>query len=67
MAEALVATAVGLLAAIPASMAFNAFGHRIDGLASSIDAFSIELEADIQRMTGARAGAAAPPSSARGR
>jgi biopolymer transport protein TolQ len=54
MAEALVATAIGLLAAIPASMAYNAFASRIDEIGTSIDVFSAELEADIVRMNGGR-------------
>ncbi len=64
MAEALVATAVGLLAAIPASMAYNAFAARIDDLGISIEVFASELEADMTRMNGGRR-AAAPGAAPR--
>jgi biopolymer transport protein TolQ len=66
MAEALVATAIGLLAAIPASMAYNAFGSRIDEIGNSIDVFSAELEADIGRMNVGRRAEPNPPPRAMG-
>jgi biopolymer transport protein TolQ len=47
MAEALIATGVGLLAAIPASMAYNGFLARIDTLDQAIGLFSTELEEDL--------------------
>jgi biopolymer transport protein TolQ len=50
IAEALIATAVGLLAAIPATMAYNAYTARIDGIAGSIDLFAAEFEADLGRL-----------------
>jgi biopolymer transport protein TolQ len=50
IAEALVATAVGLLAAIPATMAYNAYTARIDGIVASIDLFAAEFEADLGRL-----------------
>lgn len=50
IAEALVATAVGLLAAIPATMAYNAYTARIDGVVASIDLFAAEFEADLGRL-----------------
>ena len=37
IAEALVATAVGLLAAIPATIAYNAFGGRIDAVLAMLE------------------------------
>ena len=50
MAEALIATGVGLLAAIPATMAYNAFLARIDVLDQSIGLFSSELEEDLAHL-----------------
>ena len=47
IAEALVATAVGLLAAIPATIAYNAFGGRIDGMLSTLERFSSQFQEDI--------------------
>ena len=47
IAEALVATAVGLLAAIPATIAYNAFGGRIDGMLSTLERFSSQFQDDI--------------------
>jgi biopolymer transport protein TolQ len=50
IAEALVATAVGLLAAIPAMMAYNAFGGRIDGILAMLDRFSSQFQEDIKQL-----------------
>jgi biopolymer transport protein TolQ len=50
IAEALVATAVGLLAAIPAMMAYNAFGGRIDGILAMLDRFSSQFQEDLGRL-----------------
>jgi biopolymer transport protein TolQ len=54
--EALIATAIGLAAAIPAVVAYNALNKRIDGLMSSIEAASngwvvlvSEVPAAVQR------------------
>ena len=47
IAEALVATAVGLLAAIPATMAFNAFVSQVDQVAESMSLFCGEFEEDL--------------------
>jgi biopolymer transport protein TolQ len=43
LAEALVATAAGLFAAIPAVVAFNFYMNRIRLTASQMEAFSMEL------------------------
>lgn len=43
IAEALVATAFGLLAAIPAVMAYNAFSSHMQKLNSKLDGFATEL------------------------
>lgn len=52
MAEALIATGVGLAAAIPATMAYNAFVGRIESLASNVELFASELESDLARVSG---------------
>ncbi len=63
MAEALVATAIGLLAAIPATMAYNAYVARIDALSAGIDLFGEEFEGDLARMGGAQQAPASPAAS----
>jgi len=50
IAEALVATAVGLLAAIPATMAYNAFGGRIDGISQMLERFAEQFQEDLGRI-----------------
>jgi biopolymer transport protein ExbB/TolQ len=50
IAEALVATAVGLLAAIPAMMAYNSFGGRIDGILAMLDRFSSQFQEDLNQL-----------------
>lgn len=54
IAEALVATAVGLLAAIPAMMAYNAFGGRIDGILAILDRFSTQFQEDLNELVQAQ-------------
>lgn len=49
IAEALVATAMGLLAAIPAVIAYNRFSQDIDRLRSRMDHFSDSLVQVLQR------------------
>ncbi|MDP2306841.1 MAG: protein TolQ [Pseudomonadota bacterium] len=49
IAHALVATAVGLLAAIPAVMAYNFFNSRIRGIASEMDGFSSDFLNIVKR------------------
>ncbi len=49
IAHALVATAVGLLAAIPAVMAYNYFISRIKGISSEMDAFSSDFLNIVKR------------------
>jgi biopolymer transport protein ExbB/TolQ len=41
---------VGLLAAIPATIAYNAFGGRIDALVGMLDRFSGQFEQDLARL-----------------
>jgi biopolymer transport protein TolQ len=49
IAEALVATAIGLFAAIPAVIAYNRFTHDIDRLAGRFESFMEELQNILQR------------------
>jgi len=49
IAEALVATAIGLFAAIPAVIAYNRFAHDIDRLAGRHESFMEELSNILQR------------------
>ena len=49
IAEALVATAMGLFEAIPAVIAYNRFSHDIDRLASRYESFMEELQNILQR------------------
>jgi biopolymer transport protein TolQ len=53
IAEALIATAVGLFAAIPASIFYNHFVGELRRLGNSIDLFTAQFQADL-RMRGAR-------------
>jgi biopolymer transport protein TolQ len=49
IADALVATAAGLFAAIPAVVAYNQFVHRIKNIAGEIDDFSAEFLNLVER------------------
>ena len=49
IAEALVATAIGLFAAIPAVVAHNRFAHEIDRLATRFESFMEEFSNILQR------------------
>lgn len=51
IAEALVATAIGLFAAIPAVIAYNRFAHDIDRLAGRYESFIEELSNILQRQS----------------
>lgn len=57
IAEALVATAIGLFAAIPAVVAYNRFARDIDRVATQLDSFSDEFSNILQRNV------AAPPAA----
>ncbi len=50
IAEALVATAAGLLAAIPATIFFNHFVTRMEVISTSIDLFTTEFESDLGQL-----------------
>ncbi|TET24110.1 MAG: protein TolQ [Candidatus Aminicenantes bacterium] len=52
IAEALIATALGLFAAIPAVIAYNYFLHRIKNVASEMEDFSIEFLIISERLYG---------------
>ncbi|HTY98684.1 MAG TPA: protein TolQ [Rhodocyclaceae bacterium] len=49
IAEALVATAIGLFAAIPAVVAYNRFAHDLDRLAVRFESFTEEFSNILQR------------------
>jgi biopolymer transport protein TolQ len=57
IAEALVATAIGLFAAIPAVLAFNRFSRDIDRVANKLETFIEEFSNILQRNVGS------PPSN----
>jgi len=53
IAEALIATAIGLLAAIPATIFYNYFVGELRGITASIELFAADYEVDIHRQAGA--------------
>ncbi len=53
IAEALIATAIGLFAAIPAVVAFNRFAREIDRIAMQLETFIEEFSNILQRNVGA--------------
>ena len=61
IAEALVATAIGLFAAIPAVVAYNRFARDIDRVAIKLETFTEEFSNILQRNVSAQA---APPRPA---
>jgi biopolymer transport protein TolQ len=54
IAEALVATAIGLFAAIPAVVAYNRFTHDIDRVSNTLETFMEEFSNILQRNLGAQ-------------
>jgi biopolymer transport protein TolQ len=54
IAEALVATAIGLFAAIPAVVAYNRFSHDVDRIAVRFESFMEEFSNILQRQAHAR-------------
>jgi len=54
IAEALIATAVGLFAAIPATIFYNYFVGELRGLSAAIDLFGTEYEGDLRHMASAK-------------
>ena len=55
IAEALIATAIGLFAAIPAVIAYNRFSDQVSRLELRFDTFMEEFSSILQRNSGARA------------
>ena len=49
IAEALIATAIGLLAAIPATIFYNYFVGELRGITAAIDLFAADCEGDLLR------------------
>jgi biopolymer transport protein TolQ len=47
IAEALIATAIGLVAAIPATIFYNYFVGELRGLTAAIDLFAVDCEGDL--------------------
>ncbi|MDT7836093.1 protein TolQ [Aquabacterium sp. OR-4] len=62
IAEALVATAIGLFAAIPAVIAYNRFARDIDRIAIQLESFTDEFSNILQRNAGAPAPAPGAPA-----
>jgi biopolymer transport protein TolQ len=56
ISEALVATAMGLFAAIPAVIGYNRFSARVEVMMSRYEAFSDELTGILHRAAHARGG-----------
>ena len=54
LAEALVATAIGLFAAIPAVVAYNRFSHDVDRIAVRFESFTEEFSNILQRQAHAK-------------
>ena len=54
--EALITTAAGLFAAIPAVIAYNQFTHRMREFGARMDDFSMEILNFIERTTGVPTG-----------
>ncbi len=61
IAEALVATAIGLFAAIPAVVGYNRFAREIDRIAIQLESFIEEFSNILQRNAAAPAASAAAP------
>lgn len=66
IAEALVATAIGLFAAIPAVLAYNRFSRDIDRIAMQTESFVEEFSNILQRNAGLAPQPAAPTAAAGG-
>lgn len=58
IAEALIATAMGLFAAIPAVIAYNRYIHQVERLESRYDTFMDEFSSVLQRQAHTRGGGA---------
>ena len=58
IAEALIATAVGLLAAIPATIFYNYFLGELRQVTAALDLFVADLDSDFRRLAGGASTAA---------
>ncbi|NBD20221.1 protein TolQ [Aquabacterium fontiphilum] len=67
IAEALVATAIGLFAAIPAVLAYNRFVRDIDRIASQLESFMDEFSNILARNVPAAGAVTEPPRAMQGR
>jgi biopolymer transport protein TolQ len=63
IAEALVATAIGLFAAIPAVVGYNRFAREIDKIAIALETYIEEFSNILQRNLSANPGAVTPAAS----
>jgi biopolymer transport protein TolQ len=63
ISEALIATALGLFAAIPAQIAYNRYADKVDRLEVRYDTFTEELTSILERSAGRRPGQAAGSAS----
>jgi biopolymer transport protein TolQ len=54
IAEALIATAMGLFAAIPAVIAYNRYAEKVDRLSSTYENFAEEFATILQRQSQAQ-------------
>jgi len=66
ISEALIATAMGLFAAIPATMAYNRYAEQVSRLELRLDTFVEELTTILQRHAATRPPQPAAPSAATG-
>jgi biopolymer transport protein TolQ len=64
ISEALIATALGLFAAIPAQIAYNRYADKVDRLQVRYDTFTEELTSILERSGGRRAAQAGATASA---
>ena len=62
IAEALIATAVGLLAAIPATIFYNHFVGELRGLSAATDLFSADCEGDLLKQAAGAGGQDSAPA-----
>ena len=60
IAEALIATAIGLFAAIPAVVGYNRFAREIDKIAIALETYIEEFSNILQRNLSSNPSAAAP-------
>ena len=64
ISEALIATALGLFAAIPAQIAYNRYADKVDRLQVRYNTFTEELTSILERGVGRRSGQAGSSAAA---